>query len=198
MAGYLKLVNLLFIVSKLLQDTAKLALVLGANLVAGDGFVHARRAADKDLELLALLGLRQNRLQQLLGDVPLALCPLLRGVVEGVESTETLGVGILELVKLLLKEDVILGEVAVDESDLRLILRVLEDGADQLVHGGNSGAASDKRDVLVLVRRPWVLGERALKVETLAGSHTMQMFRHGTVGIPLDDQVNEAGGIYRV
>lgn len=187
----LELVNLVLLVAKLLQDTSELALVLGANLVAGDGLVQAGRTADEDLDVLALR-LGQNLLEELLGDVTGVTPPLFGSLVECVKGTETLGVGVLELGELLLEKDVLLSEVSEDEGDLCLIVGVVEDGAAELVHGGDTGSASNESDVVVLVLGPGVLGEGSLDVESLSRGHVVHVCAHGAVRVLLDQEVHEA------
>lgn len=93
------------------------------------------------------------------------------------------------MMELLLQEDVFLADVSVDEGDLGLVVGVLEDGADQLVHGGDTGTTSNESNVGVLVGFPGVLGERSLEVEALADVHAIQVRRHGAIGIALDNEV---------
>ena len=158
----LELVNLVLGVAQLVQRARQLALVLGTDLGTTDSLVHAGRATDKQLDVL-LLGLREDSLEEVLGDVALAAVPALGGIFEDVESLEALGVGVLEILELPLQEDVVLGDVAVHQSHLGLVIGVLEDLADQLVHGRDSGAAGDQADLVVLVGLPGVLGKRALE-----------------------------------
>lgn len=82
----LELVDLVLAVSKLLQVAVKLALVRRALLATTDRLVHGWWAANEDLDLLTLLGLGENGLQELLGDVTFAALPLLWWVVEDVEG----------------------------------------------------------------------------------------------------------------
>lgn len=186
----LELVHLLLRVAELLEGAGQLALVLGANLVARNSLHQAGRAADKQLDVL-LLGLGEDSLEELLGNVALVADPLLGGVVEDVESAEALGVGVLELVELLLEKDVLLSDVAEDKGDLGLVVGVVEDGAGELVHGGDTGTAGDEGDVGVLVLLPLVLGQRALDVEALAGNQVVDVGAHGAVGVLLDNEVKE-------
>ena len=48
----------------------------------------------------------------------------------------------------------------------------------------------------MLVRGPWVLGDRALEVEALAHVHVVHVLGHGPVRVLLDEQVNETDGIF--
>lgn len=116
--------------------------------------------------------------------------PLLGRVVEDVESAEALGIVVLNGGELVLEENVLLADVAEDERNLGLVIGVVEDGADELVHGSDTGAAGNEGDVLVLVSLPGVLGKRALDVEALAGSHVMEVGAHGTTLVLLDQEVN--------
>ena len=129
----LKLVHLLLRVAQLLQYARQLPLVRGARLGPADGLVQARRPAHKHLDV-GLLGFRQNRLEQLLGNVAFTLHPALGRVVEDVEGAEAVRVGVFEVLELGLEEDVGFAEVAEDEGDFGFVRGVLEDGADELVH----------------------------------------------------------------
>lgn len=186
----LELVHLILLVAEVLESTGQLTLVLGADLVSRDGLHQTGRTADEKLDVL-VLGLRKNSLEEVLGDVSLVADPLLGGVVEDVESAETLGVGVLEVLELLLEEDVLLGNVAEDECDLGLVVGVVEDGTGELVHGGDSGTAGNEGDVIVLVLLPGVLGERSLDVESLTGNKVVDVCAHGTIGVLLNKQVEE-------
>lgn len=190
----LELEDLLLGVTKILQDTSELTLVLGADLGTRDSLVHGRRTADEDLDVL-LLGLRQNSLQQLLGDEALATSPLSRGLVQDVEGTEALGVGVLQIVQLLLQKNVFLSHVTEDQSNLGLIFGVLEDLTGKLVHRGDTSATGDQADVVVLVGLPGVLDNGALEGEALVDVHRVDVLRHGTAGVGLDDKLKVAGDI---
>lgn len=157
----LELVNLLSGVTKLLQNSSNIALFLGANLGARNSLHQSGGTADKELDVVAL-GLGENLLQQLLGDEAAAADPVLGRLVQDIEGAEALGVCVLELVELALQQDILLGDVSEDEGDLGLIVGVLEDGADELVHGGDAGTAGDEGDVVVLVLGPGVLGKGSL------------------------------------
>ena len=187
----LELIHLLSSVAQLLQRAGQLALVLDADLGAGDGLHETRRAADKDLDVL-LLGLGEHSLEELLADVAAVAGPGLRGLVQDVEGTEALRVRVLELGELLLEQDVLLGDVAEDEGDLGLVVGVAEDVAGDLVHGGDARAAGDEGDVVVLVLGHGVLGEGPLNVEALAGFHVVQVGAHGAVRVLLDKQIHIA------
>lgn len=186
----LELVHLILLVAEVLESTGQLTLVLGADLVSRDGLHQTGRTTDEKLDVL-VLGLRKNSLEEVLGDVSLVANPLLGGVVEDVESAEALGVGVLEVLELLLEEDVLLGNVAKDEGNLGLVVGVVEDGAGELVHGGDSGTAGNKGDVVVLVLLPGVLGERSLDVESLTGDKVVDVCAHGTIGVLLNKQVEK-------
>lgn len=190
----LKLENLVLGVAKLLQDTRKLTLVLGADLATGDGLVQTRWATDEELDVL-LLGLREHSLQQLLGDVTLATSPLLGRVVQDVEGTETLGVGVLQILELLLEENVVLVHVTEDQSHLGAVLGVLEDLTGQLVHRGDTGTTGDQADVVVLVGLPGVLDDGTLERQALVDIHGVDVFRHRAVGVSLDDQLEVARNV---
>lgn len=164
----LKLEDLVLLITKLLQDTCELTLVLGADLSTRNRLVHSGGTADEELDVLRLR-LRKNSLQQFLRDVALTLSPVLRRVVKEMEDLESLGIGVLELTELLAEKNVVLVDVAVDERDLGLVLGVGEDLAGQLVHGGDTSTPSNQGNLLVLVSLPGVLGKGALEVKSVAG-----------------------------
>lgn len=190
--SHLKLVNLVLPVPQILQVPLKLALILGALLATTDSLVHTRGTANEDLNLLALLWLRQHSLKQLLSNMSLPALPLLRRVIQDVEGAEALGVRVLEVLELALQQDILLGDAAVDKRDLRLVLRVLEDGARRLPHRGDARATRDQGDVLVLVGGPLVLGDGALDVQPLPGLEVVHVRGHGAVGVRLDEEVDGA------
>lgn len=57
----------------------------------------------------------------------------------------------------------------------------------QQIFPGRSGPSD-----LLLVRRPLVLRDRALDIESLAGLHVVHVLRHGSVGVLLDDELDGA------
>jgi hypothetical protein len=172
-------------------------LVLGADLGTRDSLVHGRRATDKELDVF-LLRLGEDSLQESLVDEARATLPVLRGLVEDVEGTEALGVGVLEILQLLLQENILLGDVTEDQSDLSLVLGVLEDLTGELVHGGDTGATGDQGDVVMLVGFPGVLDKRTLEGKALVDVHGVQVLRHGTVGIGLDDKLKVTGDVWNL
>lgn len=88
-----------------------------------------------------VLGMRgQVFLDHLLGDEPDAAGPAFGWVVEDVVDLELVWVLGRELVEFRLEEDVRLVHVGVDQGDVGPVERVLGDGADQLLRGG------EKRD----------------------------------------------------
>ena len=101
-------------------------------------------------------------------------------------------VGILKVFELFLEQNVLLRDVAVHERDFGLVGGVVEDGADELVHGGYAGAASDEADVVVLVGRVRVFGNGAFHLEELPRDHVMEMGGHGAVRVAFDDEIEEA------
>lgn len=94
------------------------------------------------------------------------------------------------------QEDVFFGDVAEDEGDLGLVGRVAEDGAAELVHGRDAGAAGYEADVVVLVGRPGVFGDGAFEVEALRRVHAVEVFGHGPVGVAFDDEVEVAASVF--
>jgi len=189
---YLELEHLLLAVAKLLQDTSELALVLGADLAARDGLVQARWATDEELDVL-LLGLGQNGLQQLLGDEALTTGPILGGLVEDVEGAEPAGVGVLQLLELLLQQNILLLDITEDHGDLGVVIGILENLASQLVHRGDTSTTSNQSDVVVLVGLPGVLDDGALEGQGLIDGQRVDVLRHGSIGVDLDDEFKEAG-----
>jgi len=141
-AQHLELEDLVLVVAQLSKVAAELTLVRGAVLVSRDSLVQARRTADEDLDVL-LVRRRDDSLEKLLGDEALALRPVLRRLIEDVKCAETVRELVLELLKFRLEQDIISGDVAKDERDLSLVFGVLEDGASELVHGSDTGTASN-------------------------------------------------------
>merc|ERR1712169_124048 len=174
-----------------IEHAREFALVLGADLVARDGLHQTGRAAHKQLDIL-LLGLGQDRLEEILADEATGAGPALGRLVEHVKGAEALGVRVLEVLPLLLEQNVLLRHVAKDERHLCLVVGVVEDGPRELVHGRDARAARNQRNVVVLVLLPLVFGQRALHVEPLAGLHVVEVRAHGPVGVLFDQQVNEA------
>ena len=189
----LELEDLLLRVAQVGQDTSELTLVLGADLGTRDSLVHGRRTTDEELDV-TLLGLGQDSLQELLGDEALATGPLRRGLVQDVEGTEALGVGVLKILELLLQKDILLGDVTEDQGDLGLVIGVLEDLTGKLVHGGDTGATGDQSDVVVLVSLPGVLDKRTLEGQALVDVHGVHVLRHGAARVGLDDKLEVTGG----
>lgn len=194
MYNNLELEYLVLVVTQILQDTSEFTLVLGADLTAGDSLVHGGRATDEELDVF-LLGLWQDSLQQLFADVTLATGPLRRGVVQDVEGTEALGVGVLQILKLLLQEDIFFADIAEDQSDLGLVLGVLEDLTGELVHRGDTSTTGDQADVVVLVCLPRVLDNRSLEGQALVDVHGVDVLGHRAAGVSLDDELKVAGDI---
>lgn len=190
--AFLELVDLVLAVSQLLQDTREFALVLGADLRTANGLVHSRGPANEDLDVV-LLGLGKDGLQKFLADVTLAAGPALRGVVKDIEGAESLGVGVLQVLELLLKKNVLFLDVSKDQGDLGLVIGVLENLTSQLVHRSNSCSTSDQADVVVLVSFPRVLGKRSLEFQALVDVHAVDVFRHRAVGVLLDNKLQVTG-----
>ena len=63
-----------------------------------------------------------------------SLGPALGGLIEEVESAETLRVGVFEVFEFAFQEDVFFGDVAEDEGDFCFVVGVFENGARELVH----------------------------------------------------------------
>lgn len=187
----LELEDLVLAVAQLLQSTRQITLVRRADLGAADGLVQTRGPANKELDVV-FLGLREHSLQQVLGDVALTASPALGRVVQDIEGPEALGIGVLEVLELLLQENVILGDIAKNQSHLSLVLGVLEDLASQLVHRGDTSATSNQGDVVVLVSLPGVLGKRSLERHALVDIQAVEVLRHGPVRVRLDDELKEA------
>ena len=181
----LELVNLVLVVAEIGKNTSQLALVLRGDLVSGDSLVHGWWTTNKDLDIL--LWLRKDSLQQILvNESLLEARRILRWLVQNVEGAESLWESVLEVVKLMLKEDIFLSDIAENQSDLGLILWVVEDSASDLETWGDSSSTSDKSDVLVLVGLIWVFWHWALKLESLVWSHVVEVCGHWPVLVLLD------------
>ena len=130
----LKLVNLVLPIPQLLQIPRQLPLILRTFLRPRNRLVQSRRPTHKDLEV-AIFRLREHGLQQILGNVSGTTVPSrIGGFVDEVECAETLGVGVFYVFEFAFEEDVVFGQVAVDEGDAGFVGGVFEDGADELVH----------------------------------------------------------------
>ena len=95
----------------------------------------------------------------------------------------------------MLQQDVFFGQVAEHEGHFAFVGGVVEDPADELVHRRDACAAGDQGDVVVLVGRPGVFGDRAFEVETLRRFHRVDMLGHRAVRVALNDKVDVAAGI---
>lgn len=216
---HLKLINLLLPIPQLPQHTPQLSLILWTLLHATNRLIHPRRPTHKNLHILHFR-FGQDLLEEVIIDVPRSpLGPIIGGLVEHVESAETLGVGVFEVLEFVFEEDVGFGEVAVDEGDFGFVGGVGEDGAAELVHSvffwgvsilvvverggegrggivrGYACAAGDETDVVVLVGRPGVFGDGTFEFETLRWFHVVEVGRHGAVGVFLDHEVDVASCI---
>lgn len=96
----------------------------------------------------------------------------------------------------MLQQYILFLDVAEDKRDFGLVVRVLEDGPAELVHGRYAGAAGDERDVVVLVLGPGVFGQGTFHVEALAGAHAVEVFGHGAVGVALDYEVEVPESVF--
>jgi hypothetical protein len=150
--------------TEFLEVTFQLSLIFRARLATRDGLVHRRGSTDEDLDVL-ILRLWQYGLQQLFRDVSCLHRPiLLRWLVENVEGSKPLRVRVFEVLEFALQEDVFFFDVSENESDFGLVLGVLENCSDDLVHGSDAGAASNHSDVVMLVGGPGVLRDRTLEI----------------------------------
>lgn len=152
---------------------------------------RATLTADENLDV-GLLGFRHHRLEQLLGDKTLALGPPLGRLVERVERAELPRVVVLHRAELFAQEDVVFRDVAEHERDFGLVVGVLEDVPDDLVHGRDARAAGDHDDVVMFVFFDGVFRDGSFDVEALTGRHFVEMLGHGAVGVLLDDEVHVA------
>ena len=147
-------------------------------------------STDEDLDVI-FLRLWQDCLQEVLGDESFTLRPSFGRLVQSVESAEALGVSVLELVQFLLQQDVILTDVSKHQCNLRLIIGVLEQLSNDLVHGCDASATTDHCDVVVLVGLIyWIFHDGTLDIKTLPGSHVVHVRTHRSVGVLLDDKVD--------
>ena len=119
-------------------------------------------------------------------------------VADSIESLEAAGKHFLELFEFLSQENVGVGVDAEDESDFGLLLRVVEDSADELVRGCDASAAGDEGDVRVFVECPGISLQRTCEGERLTRGHGMEVRACFAVGISLDQELNETGLIWRM
>jgi hypothetical protein len=154
----LELVDLIFGISELLENTRKLALICRRILCAADSLVQPWWTTHEDFDISAL-GIRDDFLEQVLCDESFAIWPAIRWLVESVESLEPLGKFVLDLLEFFLQQNVLLANVTEYQRDFGLVLWVGEDSSDKLIHGCDTGSSRDERDVVVLVWLPGVLGK---------------------------------------
>jgi len=186
--GRLKLVNLILAVTKILEHTLQLALILRTLFHPRNSFVHPWWPTDEDLDVF-LFRTWNGILQQLLRHMSLPVRPALRRRVDSVECAKSLWVLILQLPKLFLEENVFFGQVTKDQGHLGLVGWILEDPACKLEHRCDASATCDQSNVVVLVCRPRILGNWTFEVEALAGRHAVHVFGHRAIWIAFDQQV---------
>jgi len=116
------------------------------------------------------------------------LAPLLRGLIQQIKCPHPIRILILQLLPLLLQQDIRLGDIPKHKRDFGLVVRVLENSTCELVHGRDACAAGQESDVVVLVGRPGVFGNRAFHVQGVAGLHVVQVLGHGTAGVLFHDE----------
>lgn len=97
--------------------------------------------AQQDLDVVGRVG--ELFLDGLLRHKAAAALPTLWRLVEEVVDTEALRVILGDAVKLLAQQNVVLLDIGVDEIDARLVLLVLDHGANDLEHGGDARAAGN-------------------------------------------------------
>lgn len=98
----LEFIDLVLRIPELLQDTREVALVSRADLRATEGLIHAGRATDKDLDILALW-VWQEGLEQLLRDESLSVLPVAGRRVQGIVGAEPLRELLLDFLELFLQ-----------------------------------------------------------------------------------------------
>lgn len=132
-----------------------------------------------------------NHISSYIADTTL---PIGRGLVEDVVDAETL---ILsgECIEILLEEDVLGGDVGEDEVDLGDIagLAAADDGADDLEHGGDSGAAGNHAKVANHVGGVHEGALGAANLDGLANAEASQVLADVSGGVGLDQEVEVAG-----
>lgn len=139
------------------------------------GGKHGGRATKKNLAPVILEGLAEMLLDHLLGDEADTLGPSRGRIVEDVIDLETTVGGGDLLIELLLEEDVGLGDVCVDEGHSRLVLQVLERGANDLEHRGDASATSNHGEVRSEVRRVDHLALGSLDFDLVANFKTLEV-----------------------
>lgn len=100
-----------------------------------------------------------------------------------------------QVIQLLLEEDLVLGDVSEDKGNLSLILWVVEDGTDELVHWGNTSSTGNQGEVLVEVGRVWILWKRTLELELVSWLESVDVCRHWSSGVFLNEEIEIALGI---
>jgi len=92
------------------------------------------------------------RLDELAADVARRAGPALRGFIKRVHDAQGLRVRALERTELLAQEDVRLRDVREEQREARAVRGVGQRVVEQLVERGDTGAATDQRDLLEFVR----------------------------------------------
>ena len=95
--------------------------------------------------------------------MPFTKFPFLWRTVQYVERSQTLGEFLLQVGELGFQQDIFFLDVAEDEGDFGVVGGVVEDAAEELVHGGDSGTAGDQGDMVMFIGRPGVFGDGALE-----------------------------------
>ena len=152
---------------------------------------HRRGTADEDLAV-RLSGVLEVGLDVLLGDEADTARPAGRGVVEDVVNLELLGVRGLEVLELLVQEDVGLVDVGVEERHGGLVLRVPEDGTDDLDHWGNTGTSSNHAEVIDEVGGVLEVALGSLDAELVARVEGGDIARDVALFVGLDEELKVA------
>lgn len=128
------------------------------------------------------------------GDVADTAGPALGGLVENVVHADA-GVLLGQGIEILLEEDVLGGDVGEDEVDLGAVtlLTAADDGADDLEHGGDAGAASDHAKVTDHVGGVDECALGAADADALADDERGHVLGDVALGVGLDEEVEVAG-----
>lgn len=157
------------------------------------GIDHRRWSTHENL--VSLFRTRQVLLDGLLGYESSVTTPSLGRVIEEVVDSESIRVVSSQSVQFILEQNVFLSDIGVDEIDLSLVLRVLQGSSDDLKTRSESGTTSNHTNLVGQFRSVVHLTLGALDLDELANLELVNVLGDVSIGVRLDDQVEEASVI---
>jgi hypothetical protein len=121
--------------------------------------------------------------------------PVRTSLVNKEVELELLRVLALNLLKLLLKQNVVLRNATIKERDLGLVGRVLGDSVNQLEERGNAGTTANETNLLVLVGKVGVLGNGSLEGDSVVDVQAKDVVTKLTSLVSLDEDSESARGL---